>query len=63
MKLETLSKSSVEIQENDLSLDKLKDNYGGTIVLKGNNTLMVIKIMSQISALRVTWLQLEWVMF
>ena len=36
-----LSKSSVEIQENRfLSLDKLKDNYGGTIVLKGNNTLI-----------------------
>ena len=36
-----LSKSSVEIQENRfLSLDELKDNYGGTIVLKGNNTLI-----------------------
>ena len=36
-----MGKSSLEIQENRLLyLKKLKDSYGGTIVLKGKNTLI-----------------------
>ena len=41
-----MGKSSLEIQENRLLyLKKLKDSYGGTIVLKGNNTLIGSKDM------------------
>jgi len=41
-----MGKSSLEIQENRLLyLKKLKDSFGGTIVLKGNNTLIGSKDM------------------